>query len=122
MRTISINTILSLFLLTITTQAIAKPIYKTNGTASWYSYQKGNKSHKTASGEVFSPHKHTAAHRTLPFGTRVKVTNLRTDKSVIVTINDRGPYKKGRVIDLSKSAAKMIGMAGIDKVSLKILS
>ena len=122
MRTISINTILSLFLLTFTTHSIAKPIHKTHGTASWYSYQKGNKSHKTASGELFSPYKNTAAHRTLPFGTKVKVTNIRTDKSVIVTINDRGPYKRGRIIDLSKSAAKLIGMAGIDKVTLKIIS
>ena len=74
------------------------------------------------SGEVFSPYKHTAAHRSLPFGTKVKVTNLRNDKTVQVVINDRGPYAKGRVIDLSKAAAKAIDMKGIDKVHLKIIS
>ena len=98
------------------------PKHKMTGVASWYSYQAGNKSHKTASGEVFSPYKHTAAHRSLPFGTKVKVTNLRNDKTVQVIINDRGPYAKGRVIDLSKAAAKAIDMKGIDKVHLKIIS
>ena len=100
-----------------------KPIHhKMNGTASWYSYQASNRSHKTASGEVFSPKKMTAAHKTLPFGTKVKVTNLDNKKSVVVTINDRGPFVRGRIIDLSKSAAKMIGMTGIEKVSLRIVS
>ena len=98
------------------------PKHKMTGVASWYSYQAGNRSHKTASGEVFSPYKHTAAHRSLPFGTKVKVTNLRNDKTVQVVINDRGPYAKGRVIDLSKAAAKAIDMKGIDKVHLKIIS
>ena len=63
---------------------------------------------KTANGEIFSNDKLTAAHKTLPFGTRVKVTNLSTDKSVVVTINDRGPFIKGRQIDLSKAAFKEI--------------
>ena len=79
---------------------------------------------KTASGQVFSQHKLTAAHRTLPFGTRVKVTNPENKKSVIVTINDRGPFNGGYVIDLSKAAAKRIGLnhkVGSCTVKLKVL-
>ena len=64
---------------------------------------------RTASGEVFSNSKMTAAHRTLPFGTKVKVTNLRNGLSVIVTINDRGPFHSARAIDLSKAAFDEIG-------------
>ena len=64
---------------------------------------------KTASGEVFSNLKLTAAHRTLPFGTEVKVTNLRTGKSVVVEINDRGPFHSSRALDLSKAAFNSIG-------------
>ena len=117
------KSIFVILLLLINTSAQAKQLkHKLHGTASWYTYQKGNHSHKTASGEKFSPSKHTAAHRTLPFGTKVQVTNLRNNKSVTVTINDRGPFVKGRVIDLSKSSAKIIGMNGIDKVHLKIIS
>lgn len=65
----------------------------------------------------------TAAHRTLPFGTRVKVTNLDNGKSVVVRINDRGPFKKSRIIDLSLGAAKKIGMtaAGTAKVRVEVL-
>lgn len=129
MRTISIKSIFIILLFLTNTQVQAKqhkqvkPIHhKMNGTASWYSYQASNRSHKTASGEVFSPKKMTAAHKTLPFGTKVKVTNLDNKKSVVVTINDRGPFVRGRIIDLSKSAAKMIGMTGIEKVSLRIVS
>ena len=115
--------ILLLLLLTLSTQVQAKPIKHTlHGIGSWYTYQKGNHSHKTASGEIFNPRKLTAAHKTLPFGTKVKVTNKDNNKSVVVTITDRGPFKKGRVIDLSKSAAKAIDITGIQKVSLKIMS
>ena len=64
---------------------------------------------KTASGEIFSNLKLTAAHRTLPFGTEVKVTNLRTGKSVVVEINDRGPFHSSRALDLSKAAFNSIG-------------
>jgi rare lipoprotein A len=65
----------------------------------------------------------TAAHKTLPFNTKVKVTNLENKKSVVVRINDRGPFKKGRIIDLSKGAAKKIGLiqAGSAKVKLEIV-
>ncbi len=92
------------------------------GKATYYHDQFHGK--RTASGEVFSQHKLTAAHRTLPFGTRVKVTNPETKKSVIVTINDRGPFNRGHVIDLSKAAAKRIGLdhkQGSCKVKIKVL-
>lgn len=119
-------------LLVITTQVQAKQvknikhvIHKLNGTASWYGYESGNryKKHpKTASGELFSPYKLTAAHRTLPFGTKVRVTNNVNNMSIIVTINDRGPYAKGRILDLSKMAAVKIGIKGVQKVSIQIVS
>lgn len=91
------------------------------GSASWY----GGKFHgrKTANGELFDMNQLTAAHKTLPFGTRVKVTNNRNGKSVIVRINDRGPYVKKRVIDLSRKAAQEVGMikSGTAPVTVEIL-
>jgi rare lipoprotein A len=72
----------------------------------------------TASGERMNPGALTAAHPSLPFGTKVRVTNRHTGRSVVVRINDRGPFVKGRVIDLSPAAAKAIGVAGIAQVSL----
>jgi rare lipoprotein A len=75
------------------------------GGASWYALHS-----RTASGEMMNPAKMTAAHKTLPFGTKVKVTNKATGKSVVVRINDRGPFIRGRIIDLSKAAAGRIGM------------
>ncbi len=78
----------------------------------------------TASGEIYDKKKLTAAHRTLAFGTKVKVTNLVNKKSVVVTINDRGPFgKKERIIDLSRAAAEKIGMiqAGVVDVTVEIL-
>ena len=86
------------------------------GMASWY----GKRFHgrKTASGERFNMNALTAAHRTLPFGTLVKVTNLGNKKTVTVRINDRGPWAKGRIIDLSYAAAKQIGM--IEKGCVKV--
>lgn len=75
----------------------------------------------TASGARFNPDGLTAAHRTLPFGTRVRVTNRSTGASVVVTINDRGPFVGGRVIDLSRGAARAIGMGGLAPVSLEVL-
>ena len=67
-------------------------------------------------------HALTAAHRTLPFGTNVKVTNLTTGKFVIVRINDRGPYIKGRIIDLTPAGAKAIGCSGLARVQLEVVS
>ncbi len=77
----------------------------------------------TSSGEPYDRNQLTAAHRTLPFGTRVKVTNLDTSKSVVVRINDRGPNVAGRIIDVSASAAKRLGMDphGLAKVRLEVL-
>lgn len=77
---------------------------------------------RVASGGRFNPDGLTAAHRTLPFGTRVRVTNLSNGRSVTVTINDRGPFIKGRIIDLSRGAARQIGMtgAGLARVSLSV--
>jgi rare lipoprotein A len=77
------------------------------GTASWY--QMG---HTTASGERYNPDGMTAAHRTLPFGTMVTVKNMRNGRSVRVRINDRGPFIKGRIIDVSRGAARQLGLIG----------
>lgn len=78
------------------------------GKASWY----GEPHHgrRTANGEVFDMNELTAAHKTLPFGTRVRVENLATGQAVVVRINDRGPFTPGRVIDLSRAAAERIGL------------
>jgi rare lipoprotein A (peptidoglycan hydrolase) len=89
------------------------------GTASWYG--PGFHGRRTASGERFNQYDLTAAHRSIPLGTRVRVTNLETDESVIVRINDRGPFVRGRVIDLSKGAAKAIGMTGTTKVEIAMV-
>ena len=91
------------------------------GVASWYGAQFDGK--RTASGERFDPDEMTAAHRTLPFGSRVRVKSARTGKSVIVRINDRGPFGHGRVIDLSQAAAREIGLtqAGSGTVELALL-
>jgi rare lipoprotein A len=86
------------------------------GLASWYG--PGFQGRRTASGERFNTHSMTAAHRSLPFGTRVRVTNERTGRSVVVRINDRGPFVRGRVIDLSKASARAIGVSGVAKVRL----
>ncbi|RKZ28309.1 septal ring lytic transglycosylase RlpA family lipoprotein [bacterium] len=78
------------------------------GLASYYADEFHG--HPTASGEIFDMNGLTAAHRTLPLGTRIRVTNLENGKEVIVTVNDRGPYVKGRILDLSKGAAEKIDM------------
>jgi peptidoglycan lytic transglycosylase len=75
----------------------------------------------TASGETYSPLKLTAAHRTLPFGTMVRVTNLRNGQTVIVRINDRGPFTKGFIIDLSQAAAKELRFSGLTPVTLDVV-
>lgn len=87
-----------------------------HGGASWYG--PGFHGRRTASGETFNTNAMTAAHRTLPFGTRVKVVNTRTGRSVVVRINDRGPFIRGRIIDLAKAPAKAIGMGGIAAVAV----
>lgn len=87
------------------------------GSASWYSLP-GN---RTANGERMNPSAMTAAHRSLPFGTKVKVTNRRNGRSVTVRINDRGPFIKGRIIDVSKAAARELGFvrAGHTQICIK---
>jgi rare lipoprotein A len=79
---------------------------------------------RTASGERFDPDAMTAAHRTVAFGSKIRVTNLANSKDVIVRVNDRGPWRKGRIIDISYAAAKQIGMhrSGTAKVRLELVS
>jgi rare lipoprotein A len=86
--------------------------------AAWY----GDKFNggKTASGERFNMHKLTAAHRTLPFNTLVKVTNLNNKATVVVRINDRGPFVKNRIIDLSRAAARKIGLDRLGTAPVRI--
>ncbi len=76
----------------------------------------------TASGERFAPERLTAAHRTLPFGTMVRVTNLHNGRTVIVRINDRGPFNKGRLIDVSPAAAKLLQFSGLTLVTLDVVT
>ncbi|CCD84104.1 conserved exported protein of unknown function [Bradyrhizobium sp. ORS 285] len=89
-----------------------------SGLASYYS-----EGHKTASGERFDPSELTAAHRSLPFGTRLQVTNVKTGRSVVVRVNDRGPFVQGRVVDVSYSAAQALGMinTGVAPVKVSVL-
>jgi rare lipoprotein A len=95
--------------------------YREVGEASYYAREAHGKA--TASGEKFNMNAYTAAHKTLPFGTKVRVTNLTNNKSVVVRINDRGPFVAGRIIDLSYAAAKNIKMldAGITDVELVVV-
>ena len=97
-----------------------RPTYVEEGTASWYGGRDIGR--KTANGEVYRSGDVTAAHKKLPFNTMVRVTNLRNGKTTIVRINDRGPYIRGRIVDLSEAAAKKIGLydAGLAKVRLEV--
>ena len=95
------------------TEARAQP---QTGIASVYSTESGS---KTASGAKLNPSALTAAHRTLPLGSKVKVTNKRNGRSVVVTINDRGPFVRGRVIDVTPAAARSLGFSGVAQVSLE---
>ena len=93
-----------------------------SGVASYYG--PGFHGRRTANGETFNMHAMTAAHRTLPFGTQLKVTNLSNGRTAIVRVNDRGPYAHGRIIDLSVAAAKQIGStgSGTARVTLEVLN
>lgn len=95
--------------------------YRAEGQASWYGSQHHGK--RTASGERFDQNALTAAHRSLPFGTRVKVTHLGNGRTVVVRVNDRGPVSRKRIIDLSKAAAERLGMLrqGVAPVRLEAL-
>jgi rare lipoprotein A len=94
--------------------------YKATGMASWYGYQ--HKGKVTAMGTRFNPMSLTAAHRTLPLPSKVRVTNLMNHKSVVVMITDRGPYAKGRLIDLSLASARAIGIDGVGKVEVEVIN
>jgi rare lipoprotein A len=102
------------------TPATERIVATQTGQASWYGLEAGP---KTANGERYNPRALTAAHRSLPFGTRVRVTNLKSGKSVTVRINDRGPFTRGRIIDMSESAAEAIGIkrSGVGQVRVEIL-
>ena len=95
--------------------ALAKPV---TGMASYY-----KSGYRTANGERYNPHGFTAAHRSLPFGTVLRVTNIKTGQSVVVRVNDRGPFAGRRIIDLSYGAAKAIGMvrSGVARVSFEVM-
>ena len=93
----------------------AAAVDRGGGVASVYSTESGG---GTASGQKLNPRALTAAHRTLPFGTKVKVTNKHNGRSVVVTINDRGPFVRGRVIDVTPAAAQVLGFSGLAQVSL----
>jgi rare lipoprotein A len=85
------------------------------GVASVYSHESGS---GTASGQKLNREAFTAAHRTLPFGSKAKVTNKSNGRSVVVTINDRGPFVRGRVIDVTPAAARVLGFSGLTQVTL----
>lgn len=86
------------------------------GVASVYSIKSGS---RTASGQPLNPSALTAAHRSLPFGTKVRVSNRKNGRSVIVTINDRGPFVRGRIIDVTPAAARELGISGLALVTLE---
>lgn len=100
-------------------EALSAADQKTNsGIASIYSLN----GMRTASGEVTNSDNFTAAHRSLPFGTMVRVTNIRNGQSVIVRVNDRGPFVKGRIIDVTTVAARSLGFSGLTQVELTVLT
>jgi rare lipoprotein A len=115
--------LINLISLSLISQVQAKtkevsPDFVQVGEASWYG--PGFHGRKTANGERFNTNEMTAAHKTLPFNTLIKVTNLHNDATVIVRINDRGPYIRGRIIDLSKAAKEEIQMGGLAQVKLEV--
>jgi rare lipoprotein A len=112
---------LSLFVLFAVQFGLAEAAFaqSSRGKASFYSHGQ-----KTANGERYQPSGLTAAHRTLPFGTRVRVTDVQSKRSVVVRINDRGPFIRGRIIDVSRGAAIQLGMIGrgVATVDLQVVN
>ena len=108
-------------MLVLTSCGAGRNAFTQSGEASYYAKKFNGR--KTASGSTYRPGKRTAAHNTLPFGTIVRVTNPRNHRSVKVKITDRGPHAKGRIIDLSRKAARKIGLvdAGVAPVQLKVV-
>jgi len=102
-------------------EAAGKVLLTLEGTVSYYAHDFQGK--ETSNGETFNMNDLTAAHRTFPFGTKVRVTNLENNKSVIVRVNDRGPFVEGRIMDLSMGAAKEIGLikTGTTRARLEVL-
>lgn len=117
----AIKLFLILGFLGIASTAFADELYKTNVVASYYADKFNGR--RTASGEIFNMYGFTAAHKTLPFGTMLKVTNLENGKSVNVRVNDRGPFVQGRELDVSKAAAQQLEMTGTGtaRVSIEIV-
>jgi len=111
----------SFLLLGLAACGTSKSAFTQSGQGSYYADK--FRGRPTASGTPYRPSKLTAAHNTLPFGTKIRVTNTRTGRSVKVTVNDRGPHVKGRIVDLSKKAARKIGLveAGVAPVQLKVV-
>lgn len=100
----------------------AKPGHSQQGIASYYHDSLHGR--KTASGQIYNKNIPSAAHKTLPLGSKVRVTDTKTGRSIVVKVNDRGPFVKGRIIDLSRSAARELGMInkGLAKVEVEVLS
>ena len=110
-----IRSLVTAFLLSM---SIALSAHAESGLASTYANGDGHAWSKAANGERVNPRAFTAAHRTLPFGTKVTVTNKRNGRSVVVRINDRGPFIHGRVIDVTPAAAHALGFSGLAPVSI----
>ena len=117
MRNFKIAAIASAFILSLSFSNISANAAG-SGIASIYNYA----GKKTANGERANPRGLTAAHKTLPFGTKVRVTNKRNGKSVVVRINDRGPFIRGRVIDVTPAGASVLGFSGLTQVSLAVIN
>lgn len=119
MRNVKIVLAVAAALLAGDMMSVAQAGSASRGMASYYGYRS-----KTASGEMMNPSAMTAAHRTLPFGTRVRVTAVRSGRSVVVRINDRGPFIRGRIIDVSTAAARALGItgAGVAAVHIEVVS
>ena len=98
-----------------TTALNTSTVYKNTAVASWYQHGR-----MTASGQRFDPNGNTVAHRTLPFGTKLKLTNLRNGKSVIATVNDRGPFVRGTELDVARGAAQKLDFIKSGKTKLKV--
>lgn len=113
--------ITSIFLLATAACGSSKSAFTESGQGSYYADKFAGR--PTASGVPYRPGRLTAAHNTLPFGTRIKVTNVRTGRSVKVVVNDRGPHAKGRIVDVSKRAARKLGLvqAGTAPVRIKVI-
>jgi rare lipoprotein A len=112
------QTLIVLLVMSSSSTVSASDARAQSGIASIYGYKSG----RTASGEHAHPHGFTAAHRSLPFGTKVRVTNRRNGQSVVVRINDRGPFVRSRVIDVTPAVARALGFSGLAPVALAVLN